>query len=79
MLSKKQKTHDKTLTLCSYNVKKYDISKYHTIKTLFEMSTFLLIQETWLAETEFLRTFKNHFPNSECISTNRMDTHGRKA
>ena len=61
------------ITLCSYNVKNYDDVKYDAVKSLFESCTFLLVQETWLSETEFIRRFKNDFPNSECISSNKMD------
>ena len=61
------------ITFCSYNVKNYDIIKYDAVKALFERCTFLLLQETWLAEEEFIRRFKNDFPYSECISSNKMD------
>ena len=61
------------ITFCSYNVKHYDTIKYDAVKELFDKCTFLLLQETWLAEDEFIRKFKNDFPNSECISTNKMD------
>lgn len=61
------------ITLCSYNVKHYDSVKYDAVKSLFERCTFLLVQETWLAEKEFIRRFRNDFPNSECISANKMD------
>ena len=61
------------ITFCSYNVKHYDDIKYDAVKTLFESCSFLLLQETWLAEVEFIRKFKNDFPHSECISANKMD------
>ena len=61
------------ITFCSYNVKKYDKIKYDAIKSIYKENTFLLIQETWLAEDEFIRQFKIDFPNSECISANKMD------
>ena len=67
------------ITFCSYNVKKYDDMKYDAIKSLFKKNTFLLIQETWLSEIEFIRAFKNDFPNSECISANKMDQGGIRA
>ena len=38
------------ITFCSYNVKKYDKIKYDAIKSIYKENTFLLIQETWLAE-----------------------------
>ena len=61
------------IKLCSYNVKNYDEVKYEAVKSLFKNCTFLLVQETWLSENEFIRRFKNDFPNSECISSNKMD------
>ena len=51
----------------------YDDTKYDALKAIFKDNTILLIQETWLTEDEFIRRFKNHFPNSECISSNKMD------
>ena len=82
MLSKNNqlKQYDNDLiTLNSYNVKEYSDRSYETVKTLFKNSTCLLIQETWLAETEFIAKFKNDFPKSECISANKMDNVVRKA
>ena len=82
MLSKNilQKQYDNDIiTFNSYNVKDYNDRSYETVKTLFQNSTFLLMQETWLAETEFIAKFKNDFPKSECISANRMDNVIRKA
>ena len=61
------------ITFCSYNVKRYDKIKYNAIKSIYKENTFLLIQETWLAEDEFIRQFKIDFPNSECISANKME------
>ena len=67
------------ITLCSYNAKNYDPIKYNIIKELFEKCDFLLLQETWLTEKEFIRKFKNDFSNSECISASKMDLDGIKA
>ena len=61
------------IKFCTYNVKNYDDIKYDAVKSLFQTCTFLLVQETWLSEIEFIRRFKNDFPNSECISSNKMD------
>ena len=61
------------INFCSYNVKHCDDTKYDAIKSIFTNNTVLLVQETWLAENEFIRRFKNDFPNSECISANKMD------
>ena len=62
------------INFCSYNVKDFNQTKYDTIRNLFHENTFLLIQETWLSEDEFIIRFKNEFPGSECISANKMDT-----
>ena len=51
-----------------------DINLYEGILEIFHKNTFLLIQETWLSDVEFIRQFKLHFPGTECISTNKMDT-----
>ena len=75
-VNQQDKCLNNIITFCSYNVKKYDDMKYDAIKSLFQKNTFLLIQETWLAEAEFIRLFKNDFPNSECISDNKMDLGG---
>ena len=67
------------IKLCSYNAKNYDPIKYNIIKELFDKCDFLLLQETWLNEKEFIRKFKNDFSNSECISASKMDLDGIKA
>ena len=72
-------TGNNIINFCSYNVKMYDDIKYDAIKTIFQDNTIMLIQETWLAENEFIRRFKNHFPNSECISANKMDNDNIRA
>ena len=67
------------INFCSYNVKHYDDIKYDAIKSIFQNNTILLVQETWLAENEFIRKFKYDFPNSECISANKMDNNDIRA
>ena len=62
------------ISLSTYNVKRYGKTKYDAIHEIFHKNTFLLIQETWLSDVEFMRQFKLHFPGTECISTNKMDT-----
>ena len=66
------------INFCSYNVKHYDDIKYDAIKSIFQKNTILLVQETWLTENEFIRKFKNDFPNSECISANKMDNNNTR-
>ena len=74
--NKQNKDYSDFISFSSYNVKNYDDDKYDAVKELFENSTFLFIQETWLAESEFIRKFKNDFPESDCISANRMEDGG---
>ena len=50
--------HMNNINFCSYNVKKYDDIKLDAIKSIFQNNTILLIQETWIAENEFIRLFK---------------------
>ena len=46
---------------------------------MFAKCDFLFLQETWLTEIEFIRRFKNDFPESECIASSQMDLDGIKA
>ena len=68
------------ITFCSYNINHYDdVKDAHkdeepsALETLFENCTFLILQETWLTEDEFIRKFKNHFPDSECVAASKME------
>ena len=61
---------NKNLSFCSYNLKNYDdiiekIDGAHeksSIEKMFDESTFLILQETCLTESEFIRKFKIQFP-----------------
>ena len=64
----------KNISFSSYNVKDFNDDKIAAVKYLFKNSTFLLLQETWLNEKEFIRKFKSEISEeSECISANKMD------
>ena len=64
----------KNISFSSYNVKNFNEIKYDAVQELFKKNTFLLLQETWLNEKEFIRKFKSEISaDSECISANRMD------
>ena len=67
------------ITFCSYNLNNYSQIKYELVKEIFNKCSFLLLQETWHIESEFIRKFKNDFPNSECISASKMDLDSIKA
>ena len=66
------------ITFCSYNANNFDTVKYESVKEIFPKCDFLLLQETWLTENEFIRRFKNEFSDSECISASQMDLDGIK-
>ena len=66
------------ITFCSYNLNNYSQIKYDLVKEIYKKCNFLLLQETWHCESEFIRKFKNDFPNSECISASKMDLDGIK-
>ena len=60
------------LTFGTYNVKNYyDPVAYQTVKDIFSKCSFLLLQETWLHEQEFINKFKADFDDVECISANK--------
>ena len=67
------------ITFCTYNANNFDSTRYEFVKEIFPKCDFLLLQETWLIENEFIRRFKNVFPNSECIAASQMDLDGIKA
>ena len=66
------------ITFCTYNANNYDATKYDFTREMFPKCDFLLLQETWLTENEFIRRFKNEFPASECIAASQMDLDGIK-
>ena len=66
------------ITTGSYNLNNYSQIKYDLVKEIYNKCNFLLLQETWHCENEFIRKFKNDFPNSECISASKMDLDGIK-
>ena len=61
------------LTFGTYNVKNYnDPVAYQTVKDIFSKCSFLLLQETWLHEQEFINKFKEDFDDVECISVKQI-------
>ena len=64
----------KDISFCSYNFKNFGDNKFVAVRELFNNCTFLLLQETWLNDIEFIRKFKDEISKfSECISANKMD------
>ena len=70
---------NKKITFCTYNSYNYDAVKYDFAKEMFSKCDFLLLQETWKRENEFITNFKKDFPESECIAASQMDLDGIKA
>ena len=70
---------NKKITFCTYNSYNYDAVKYDFAKQMFTKCDFLLLQETWKRENEFITNFKKDFPESECIAASQMDLDGIKA
>ena len=70
---------NKKITFCTYNSHNYDAVKYDFAKEMFSKCDFLLLQETWKREKEFIANFKKDFPESECIAASQMDSDGIKA
>ena len=61
-------------------MKGYNDVKYQTVKKLFSMCSFLLLQETWLSDTEFIEQFMSDFKDqAECISASKMNSAEIKA
>ena len=64
----------KDISFCSYNLKDFGDNKFVAVRELFNNCTFMLLQETWLNDIEFIRRFKDKISKfSECISANKMD------
>ena len=64
----------KNISFCSYNLKGFGDIKFDAVRELFNNCTFMLLQETWLNDIEFIRKFKKEISKySECISANKMD------
>ena len=63
-------------TFCTYNIKGYDGVAADTIKDLMPTCSFLLLQETWKYEQEFIDQFKRDFKDYpyDCISVNKNDS-----
>ena len=65
----------KKTTFCTYNLRGYDKVAAETIKQIMPNCSFLLLQETWNYEQEFIINFKKDFKkfSYDCISANKND------
>ena len=65
----------KKTSFCTFNIKGYDSVAAAAIKEIMPKCSFLLLQETWQYEQDFIHNFKKdfkHFPY-ECIAANKND------
>ena len=65
----------KKTSFCTFNIKGYDSVAAAAIKEIMPKCSFLLLQETWQYEQDFINNFKKdfkHFPY-ECIAANKND------
>ena len=65
----------KNTNFCTYNLRGYDKVAVETIKQIMPNCSFLLLQETWNYEQEFIINFKKDFKkfSYDCISANKND------
>ena len=57
----------------SYNIQSLGTDKYMTVNNLLKRCDFLLLQETWKFEHDFINIIKREFDGYECIHTSGMD------
>ena len=61
------------MSLTSYNCKSFGEDKYKIVKHLIDNSTFVLLQEHWQYEKQFIENVKGIKPNVECVVSSPMD------
>ena len=59
--------------IISYNIRSFGEDKYTTVNKLLDKCDFLLLQETWKFDYDFINTIKRDFQGYECIHTSSMD------
>ena len=62
-------------SFCTFNIKGYDSVAAAAIKEIMPKCSFLLLQETWQYEQDFISNFKRNLKDYpyECISGNKND------
>ena len=61
------------MTFTSYNCKSFGEDKHKIIRELVNESTFLLLQEHWQYEKQFIENVKAKLLNVECVVSSPMD------
>ena len=62
-----------TLTFTSYNCKSFGEDKYKMVEYLLNTSTFVLLQEHWQYEKQFIENIRGIKPNIECVVSSPMN------
>ena len=65
--------NDDLLKFSSYNCKSFGEDKYKIIKNLIHNYTFVLIQEHWQYEKQFINNLNKTIPSTECVVASPMD------
>ena len=55
------------MSLTSYNCKSFGEDKYKILEKLIDNSSFVLLQEHWQYEKQFIEKVKGIRPNAECV------------
>ena len=61
------------MSLTSYNCRSLGEDKYKIVENLIDNSTFVLLQEHWQYEKQFIEKVKGIKPNIECVVSSPMD------
>ena len=61
------------ISLSSYNCRSLGEDKYKIVENLIDNSTFVLLQEHWQYEKQFIEKVKGMKPNIECVVSSPMD------
>ena len=62
-----------SMKFISYNIQSFGKDKYCTVRDLLNKCDFLLIQEAWKYENDFINIIKKDFLGFECYFTSEMD------
>ena len=61
------------LNLTSYNCRSFGADKYKLVRDLVSGSTFVLLQEIWQYEKQFIENVRRNIPNIDCVVSSPMD------
>ena len=64
---------NQNIKIISYNIQSFGKDKYNTVHDLLKRCDFLLLQEVWKYEYEFINIVKRDFEGYECLYTSAMN------